>query len=150
LAVSPLCLVGPAGDRLSAREQIDFKKLDGIPVVMPMAGDAFRTSIADAADKVGVRLNVVAEIDSVHLMRDMVAAGVGYALLTTMSVANDLKAGRLSAARIINPEMQRSIYLIVAARKASSLATREVSRIIRQVAEELALEGLWGDRPASE
>lgn len=32
-------------------------------------------------------------------------------------------------------------------RKVSSLAVREVSRLIRQVAEELAASGLWGEQP---
>ena len=77
LAVSPLCLVGPAGDRLSSRPQIDFKVLDGLPMLQPAASDPFRMSIEAAARDAGVKLKVVAEIDSVHLMKDMAAAGVG-------------------------------------------------------------------------
>lgn len=145
LATSPLCVVGPAGDRLTSRPEIDFRALNGLPVLQPTALDPFRMSIEDAARQVGVRLNVVAEIDSIHLMKDMVAAGVGYALLSMMSVVDELASGRLTAARIVNPEIRRSIYLIASTSKASSLAVREVSRLIRQVAEELASAGLWGE-----
>jgi LysR family nitrogen assimilation transcriptional regulator len=147
LAVSPLCLVGPAGNQFVRRDVVDFKALDGVPIIMPVASDPFRMSIAEQAEREGVRLNVVAEIDSVHLMREMVAAGVGFALLSMMSVIDDVKAGRLTATRIVNPEIKRSIHLVMSTRKASSLASREVSRIIRQVAEELASAGVWGEQP---
>jgi LysR family transcriptional regulator, nitrogen assimilation regulatory protein len=147
LAVSPLCLVGPGGDRLTLRKEIDFKALDGVPLLQPMASDAFRMSIADLAREAGIKLNVVAEIDSVQLMKDMAAAGVGYTLLSMMSIIDELKSGRLSATRIVNPEIKRSIYLIASTRKAASLAVREVSRLIRQVAEELAHAGHWGETP---
>jgi DNA-binding transcriptional LysR family regulator len=146
LATSPLCLVGPAGDRLTLRKEIDFKMLSGVPIVQPVASDPFRISIADTARQAGVHLNVVAEIDSVHLMKDMAAAGVGYALLSMMSIIDELKSGRLSATRIVNPEIRRSIYLIASTRKVTSLAVREVSRLIRQVAQELAAAGHWGDQ----
>jgi len=62
-----------------------------------------------------------------------------------MSVADDVNAGRLSATPITNPEIRRSIYLITSPRKTASLAVREVSRLIRQVAEELAAAGRWGE-----
>lgn len=147
LAVSPLCLVGPAGDRLTSRPAFDFKSLDGLPILLPAASEPVRISLTGIARQLGVTLNVVAEIDSVHLMKDLAAAGVGYALLSMMSIVDELKAARLSATPIVNPEIKRAIYLMASTRKVSSLAVREVSRLIRQVAEELAACGLWGEQP---
>lgn len=147
LAVSPMCLVGPAGDRLTQNGPIDFSALDGLPILLPAATEPVRLSLAELARQRGVTLNVVAEIDSVHLMKEMAAVGVGYALLSMMSIVDELKRGILSATPIVNPEIRRSIYLVASTRKVSSLAVREVSRLIRQVAEELASSGLWGEQP---
>lgn len=145
LARSRLCLVGPAGDRLTLRKEVEFKLLDGLPLLQPALPNAFRQMIADIARKHGVRLNVVAEVDSFPLTKDMVAAGIGYGILSAAGVMQELKTGRLSATRIVNPEIKGSIYLSTPARKPASLAAREVLRLVRQVAEDLPNAAGWGE-----
>ena len=84
------------------------------------------------------------EPEDIQMQKDMVAAGIGYALLSMTSVLDELKTNRLSATRIVNPEIVRPIYIGLPARK-PSLATREVARLVREVASSLAASGVWGD-----
>lgn len=143
LAVVKMCLVGPPGDRLTLNRELDFKVLDGLPLLQPSAPSPYRASIANTARQQGVKLNVVAEVDSLQLTKDLVAAKVGYALLSISAVLPELKAGRLSAAYVVNPEITGSIYLLSSKTKTSTLASRELSRLIRHVARELADSGTW-------
>jgi LysR family nitrogen assimilation transcriptional regulator len=143
LATARGCLVGRKQDRVTQQVEVDFKALDGLPLLQPAAPSAFRSAIAETARKLGIKLNIVAEIDSMALMKDMVAAGVGYALLTKTTVRKELENGELSAAPIVNPGIVRTIYLGTPHRKAESLAAREVARLIRQVAKELIHSGEW-------
>lgn len=143
LAIARGCLVGPKQDRVTQQAEIDFRALDGLPLLQPAAPSTFRIAIADTARKLGIKLNVVAEIDSMTLMKDMVAAGVGYALLTRTTVRRELDRGELTATPVVNPEIMRSIFLATPHRKAESRAARELAKLIRQVAAEMIASGEW-------
>ncbi|WP_438391819.1 LysR family transcriptional regulator [Caballeronia sp. DA-9] len=143
LAVVKMCLVGPAGDRLTLTKELDFKVLDGLPLLQPSAPSPYRASIAQTARQLGVKLNVVAEVDSLQLTKELVAARVGYALLSISAILPELKDGRLSATYIVNPEIVGSVYLMTSKVKTASLAGREVSRLIRHVARRLSEAGTW-------
>jgi LysR family transcriptional regulator, nitrogen assimilation regulatory protein len=134
---SPLCLVGPPSDRLTRSSQIAFADLNDVPLIQPGPA-ASRQSLEDLARKSSVRLNVIAEVDSLDLMKSLVAQRGGYALLLEMSVREDVQAGRLSAARIVSPEMVGHVCLIRAPGKAGDRATREIALLARQVAVETA------------
>jgi LysR family nitrogen assimilation transcriptional regulator len=149
LAVARLCLVGAKQDRMTERTEVDFRALDGLPLLQPAAPSTFRSAIAETARQLGITLNIVAEIDSVHLMKEMAAAGVGYGLLSKTAVLRELRNGELSATPIVNPEIVRTIYLGTSPRKTESRATRELAQLIRQVAEQMAQSGEWGGEEAS-
>lgn len=148
LAYSQLCLVGVVGDALTTGDEVDFSCLAGQPVLLPSQPSTFRSFLEQVARRNGVTFKVVAEIDSVSIMKEVVAAGVGYALLSATTVQEEVAQGRLSLARLINPQVSRRVYLSTTAQKSGDLATREISRLIRQVTEEvlgaideLAVEG---------
>lgn len=145
LTVSRLCLVGAREDRVSSSAAVEFRALDGIPLLQPAAPSTFRAAIVDVARQLGIQLNVVAEVDSVLLMKEMAAAGIGYALLSRTAVRRELQSGELTATPIVNPSIVRSIYLGTSPRKTESRATREIAALIRQVAQELVAAGEWGD-----
>lgn len=145
LASSRLCLVGPREDRLASQAEVDFRALDGIPLLPPAAPSTFRASLTDVARQLNIRLNVVAEVDSVMLMKEMAAAGIGYALLSKTAVRRELQSGELTATPIANPAIIRSIYLGSSTRKTESRASREIAKLIREVAREMVAAGQWGD-----
>lgn len=137
LAYSQLCLVGPAGDPLTQGPEVDFSRLAGQAMLLPSQPSTFRSFLEQIGRRNGVSFKVVAEIDSVAIMKEVVAAGVGYALLSAATVQQEVDQGRLSVARLINPQVSRRVYLSTTAQKSGDLATREISRLIRQVTEEL-------------
>jgi LysR family nitrogen assimilation transcriptional regulator len=145
LTSARLCLVGPREDRITSLKEVEFKSLDGIPLLQPAAPSSFRAAIADIARQLAVRLNVVAEIDSVQLMKEMAAAGVGYALLSRTAVRRELLTGELSATPIVNPSVIRSIFLGTSPRKTEGRAAKEIAALIRQVSRDLVEAGEWGD-----
>lgn len=145
LTTSRLYLVGAPTDRVSSQTEVEFRALDGVPLLQPAAPSTFRTSLVEIAAQLGIRLNVVAEVDSVLLMKEMAAAGIGYALLSRTAVRRELLAGELTATPIVNPSIERSIFLGASQRKTGSRAAREVALLIRQVARELVDAGEWGD-----
>lgn len=145
VAITRMCLVGPPGDRLTAQPQIRLGRLDGAPMIQP-ATNTFRSMIAELARQAGVRLNVVAEVDSMELTKQMVAAGVGYALLSATSVQEEVKDGRLTATPVVDPEVVGYIHLETSTKKTVSLATRKIYRLIQEVTQEFSPSGDLGAR----
>jgi LysR family nitrogen assimilation transcriptional regulator len=143
IAKLQLCLVGPAGDPLTQDETIPLARLADVPVLQPGAPNAMRLSLEHTARQNGFSWNVVAEVESVALTKDMVVAGIGYAILSTASVHADVASGRLSASRIVDPVLERSIYLSSSSTRQSTVAVRQVSRLIREAAYELAPSMGW-------
>jgi len=143
IAKLQLCLVGPAGDPLTLDETIPLTRLANVPVLQPGAPNAMRLSLEHTARQHGFSWNVVAEVESVALTKDMVVAGIGYAILSTASVHADVANGRLSASRIVDPVLERSIYLSSSSTRQSTVAVRQVSRLIREAAHELAPSMGW-------
>jgi DNA-binding transcriptional LysR family regulator len=130
---SPLCLVAPPGDRLTRSSEVAFADLHEVPLIQPGPA-ASRQSLEETARKMSVRLNVIAEVDSLDLMKSLVAQRGGYALLLELSIREDVRAGRLSAAKVISPEMVGHVCLVQAPGKSGDRAAREIAVLVRQVA----------------
>jgi hypothetical protein len=59
------------------------------------------------------------------------------------AVRQELDDGRLSGSVVVQPSVQALFYLVHGAQKNASLATRELSRFIRNVAEDVSRQGTW-------
>ena len=143
LATSRMLLVGKPGDHLTNRPEITFRRLDGVPLIRPGGPSGFRRKLDEVAMDQEIKLNFVAEVDSHSLTKQMVAAGVGYALMAEPAVQQELDEGRLSGSVVVQPSLPALFYLVHGKQKNASLATRELSRFIRNVAEEMSRQGTW-------
>ena len=143
LAVSRMLLVGKPGDHLTQRPEIPFLRLDGVPLIRPGGPSGFRRKLEDVAVEQSIKLHFVAEVDSHELTKRMVAAGVGYALMAEPAVQREIENGLLSGTVVVQPILPALFYLVHGTQKNTSLATRELSRFIRNVAEESSRLGIW-------
>lgn len=143
LATSRMVLVGKAGDHLTQRPEIPFRCLDGVPLIRPGGPSGFRRKLEDVALEQEVKLNFVGEVDSHGLTKRLVAAGVGYALMAEPAVQQEIQDGLLSGSVVTEPILPALFYLVHGTRKNTGLATRELSRFIRNVAEDAARLGIW-------
>lgn len=132
LARTDMLLIGPKGDALTARREVDFKELAGLDLLLPSAPNAWRSLLDKTARRHGFALREAMVIDAVALLADVVAAEGGcFAIVPGYAVRDDLRAGRLQAARIVRPGLSRMVTLSLTAQRPMSLATREVGRLLR-------------------
>lgn len=133
LARVPLHLVGRHGDETLLQGDVPLARLSGLPLVVPSRPHRLRARLDHLADKHGLRLNVVTEADSVQLQCEVAAAGGGYAI---MSIAGVMDA-RLTSTPIAQPTLERFVVLAVSPRRPHTRATREVHRLIGELADGL-------------
>ena len=131
LAHATLRVVGPRDAPLLQSGTVAFKDLDGVPLIVPGHPHPLRTRLDSVAEARGVKLNYAVEADSIRLQHEIAAGGGGYAITSGLLELRD--APRLASARIVEPELPRSVVLCTTLRRPHTLATREVQRMISQV-----------------
>jgi LysR family transcriptional regulator, nitrogen assimilation regulatory protein len=131
LAQITLQLVGRRGDPVLQAGTIPLSALEGLPLVVPSAPHRLRARLDTLAEARGLKLNFAVEADSIRLQHEIAAAGGGSA--TPSGVFELRNDRRFASARIVKPELLRSVVLSTAPRRPYTLATREAERLLVQV-----------------
>ncbi len=131
LETAEMYLVGPAGDTVVSRPESRFADIAGLPLVLPGKPDGLHIALTETARKRGMALNVEIEVDSLTAMREIVAGGAAYTILTRQAVQLDLELKRLQASRIVEPVLTRTLILATTAQRPLTHAGRVVIGLIR-------------------
>jgi hypothetical protein len=83
------------------------------------------------------------EADSLPLMRTTVAEARLYTVLPIHAVWAELQEGRLQAAKIVSPALQRIVSMALARTKGPARAVSAVAAEIVSVVEDSARSGMW-------
>ncbi len=131
LLLEKLFLIGPTGSGLSGARSIPFGDLDGKRVLLPSTRHGLRTIVEQCAIEAGIRLQIAVEADSYATLKDLVRHGHGWTILPLSPIHEDIAAGRLLAAPLIDPAPVRQLVL-------SYPADRPVSRLTRFAGDKIA------------
>lgn len=131
LSQSMLQLVGPCDAAILETGRVAFSRLEGLPLVVPSHPHPLRARLHTLAEARGLRLNVAVEADSIRLQHEIAAAGGGFAI--TAGLFDQHGDPRLAVARIVQPDLVRTVVLSSTLRRPHTLATREVQTIILQI-----------------
>lgn len=127
-------LVGAPGDAVTRTRTVPFARLDGLPLVVPGRPYAFHNLLEHWAARKGIRLHVVGECDSLQLQKQLVLGSGVYAIMAGSAVREEVADGRLQAARVVGPALNRNIVLRVGSTRPPTQACKEVLRIVEQLA----------------
>ena len=97
---------------------IPFSALAHFPLVMPGTRDGVRQQVLATAKRLAVPLEVMLDVSSVSLMRNLIANGDAAAVMPYGNVVEDIAQGRIAGRRIVDPPLKRTLYLVRAARRA--------------------------------
>lgn len=146
-----LCLVGQrrlVEKHLGKRKGTDvrFAELAGVPLYLSRRTHIVREMLERLARKKGIALNLLAEIDSLYIMKALALGGTGCGILSHANVSTELEHQDLFVGRITQPVIQRDICFVRrtgavlprAAREAANLAAETLARMVEQ--------GVWRGR----
>lgn len=136
-------LVGPAGDSVTSAPIIEFRKLGGLPLVLPGIPSELRMRLEQHARKLAIRLDIVLEVEALSVMKEVVSRSRIYTILPSYAVAREVGEQALSITRIVKPVIPRLMCLDVTSARPTSLAAREVAKAIRTISKELIASGTW-------
>lgn len=132
LAEEPLYLVQRAQDQPDASRPVKVRELSDYPLITPSPNNAIRLFVESELASLGLRPNIVLEIDSINAILDLVADGAGSAILSIHAVKN-LGAGHgLIARPIIDPDLRIRLYLASSSRRPATLTQKAVLDLMQQ------------------
>jgi DNA-binding transcriptional LysR family regulator len=136
LATAGTYLVSAPGQPLTAGDTVDFRRLAGLPLVLPRRPSHWRSLLDEAARSLGFTLQAEVEADSLRLQKELVADNPRlHALLGPFSIEEELRAFRLQAARVVHPDLKRFVTLALPRQGSLTPASRIVSRLIQDSAD---------------
>jgi DNA-binding transcriptional LysR family regulator len=112
---------------------MEFRRLEGLPLVLPRRPAHWRSILDETAKSKGFHLQAAVEADSLNVQKELVADNPHlYALLGPFSVHQELRMGKLQAAKVIAPDLKRYVTLAHAKQGQLTPAIRIVSQLIKE------------------
>ena len=134
LATVSSYLVSSPDLSLTYGETVKFKRLEGLPLVLPRRPSHWRAILDETARSQGFQLEAAVEADSLRIQKELVADNRHlYALLGPFSMDEELRQGRLQATRIVEPDLKRYVTLALPRHGVLTQASRVVSRVIQDL-----------------
>jgi DNA-binding transcriptional LysR family regulator len=106
-----LVLVAARHDELARRRQIDFSEVVGRDFVGLTAASALHSHIAGHAARLGARLSYRARLNNFDAIGQMVAAGIGVAVMPDVAAKRCARSMPISAVRLRDPWANRKLAI---------------------------------------
>ncbi|MGD8943516.1 MAG: selenium metabolism-associated LysR family transcriptional regulator [Desulfobacterales bacterium] len=107
-------LIVPAGHRWAGKNKVSLQQLVTEPFIIRERGSGTLTSLHQSLRNQGYAvedLKVIAELGSTQAICQGIKNGVGVSILSTLAVAEDIQAGKLSALKVNGLNLKRNFYL---------------------------------------
>lgn len=139
LTLSPLmeehlCLIGPARrGKTRSHTPVRMRDLPGYPLIIPSRPHSFRMQVDTGLAKLGLKANVVLEIDGVPAMLDLVHQGYGHAVLPANRVRTDHQQRVFTSRPIIEPRLMSTLALAISVQRPTTPLTRQTFELLKRL-----------------
>lgn len=146
ILVEDLWLVGAASAFSGRPEELPFRSLPDYPLLLPSVSHSHRSLLEGMALRHGVHLNVLAAVDSLTVLKSIVADGQAFTIFAQSAVHAEIAAGTLHAVRVVDPTISRSVSLATSIARGQSRACDELAALTLEEARRLIKAGIWRGR----
>ena len=128
-----------------AKDPIPFESILDHPLVMPHPSETSRSLIENfyLRDRLPAR---IMEFDSLFAITHALIEGIGCSVLAKATVHDALESGALTARRIVDPEIKRTLYLVLPRDRPRTRAIDEVRRLLQTVIADEVANRRWEAR----
>lgn len=149
VADEPLSILcGAQASMLPSGGTLDFGDLARLPLVLPTLRHGLRRMIDGYAQRAGIRLDPLFEIDSLEAMISIARKGLALTVLPEAAVRDELDSGRLVGCRIGSPPLSRPLLVATAAQRKGAVDARLTARLLKETILSAARASGWNSGPA--
>ncbi len=132
LLVDELVLVGSLQSDLDPSRPVSVKDLADMPLVLPGNPNGMRRIVESAASKMRTKLNVRFEGNSLNMLIELAAAGIGYAVVPLSSILAEQGRKTVKFAPIVRPKLTKQLVLARTSEAELSPAAAMVHLLVRE------------------
>ena len=129
------CWSPRAADELAKRRQVDFREVVGRDFVGLTTASALHAHIAGHAARLGARLRFRARLNNFHSIGQMVAAGIGIAVMPEVAARRCARSMRIGMVRIRDPWANRKLVICARSFKALPKPAQQLVEHLRKAAQ---------------
>ncbi len=136
LMKEPLYLVGASksrGTRIRFGEPVALKDLRNFSLLLPSRPHAIRIYLESQLAQVGVKLEVVWELDAFSTLLELVRKGFGHGVMPVSVFRNDEMKGHYVPRRIVSPELVSTVAIATHSERPASPLTLGVIELIKTI-----------------
>ena len=141
-----LFLIGPPGHGLSLDRAVAFASLENQRLLLPSVGHGLRMLVDRYAQECGISLDIKVEADSYSALKSLVHHGHGVTVLPLAPIHEELKAGGLGAAPLVDPTPLRRLVMSYPTDRPASRLARFAGQAIAATIASLVERGIWSGR----
>jgi LysR family nitrogen assimilation transcriptional regulator len=147
VAHEELYLIGPPGKlgELDNPISISARQLSELRLILPGPEHGMRQLLEREAERLSSSLKVWAEVDALPQIMKLVAGGHGYTITSFAAAREDLTAKRVSAARIEEGAIRRTVCLV--RNPSRTLAAVRVEEFTLSTMDAMIAKGRWVAEP---
>ncbi|WP_082545649.1 LysR family transcriptional regulator [Sphingomonas sp. Root720] len=136
--------VSAKNDPLPGCDEIAFAELEQFPIVLPLTLIfSVQEMLRRASDLPGLRLKVIAEVDSLNAIASLIASGHACSVVGYSAMKHYVHSGDIKLKRIGDGTVKRSFDLCRPVDRSSNSATDAVERLLISTIGELISGGDW-------
>ncbi|MGG5807792.1 LysR family transcriptional regulator [Falsiroseomonas sp. CW058] len=143
LLVETLCFVTPAEAALPAHHAVRFEEVARRRLILPGPQHGLRLLVEAEAGRRAIALDVAVEADDLPVLKGLVLRGLGATILPRAAVHEEVAAGRLCAAPIIDPHLSRKLVVAEPLGRQPSNAVRRFAAVLREEVSAMVRGGVW-------
>ena len=113
-------------------------------LALPTNPHLVRVLVEDAARKIGKEVVVRTEMDSVHVIKELIRRKLVSSVMPLTTIMRELQTGEFVAWRVTEPVLERTLFIAHSTHQPSSKAFMAVVNLMRNSVRELAEEGEVG------
>lgn len=124
--------IAPPGHPLLAHKNVTAHMLAAEPLLLRETGSGSRAVVEQALARLSIHVRPAAALGSSEAIKAAVIAGMGLAIVSAMTIVNELKAGTLVQVPMRDLQIRRSLNTVTRRNATPSAAVRELLRVISE------------------
>lgn len=112
---------------------VPMTRLAGLPLILPPKPHRLRSLIDTAAHDSGVELTVGVEVTGSGTTLELVRKRIGYTVLPSILLREEVADGRLSSWRIEKPDIATRLFVATSMQRPQTLATKALLRMVTEI-----------------
>lgn len=125
-------IVAPAHPLAAGERAVTEAELRALPIIVRERGSGTREVVEDALARRGIAISPVMSLGSTEAIKNAVAAGLGVALVSRLTLDLELRSGRLCALEVEGVSIRRALHLLTLESKPPSPVATEFLRLLRR------------------